>query len=105
MEGVGVGVVERPVLRVDLEAPRPVGRLAEELLVPPVAEAADPVREHEAGRGGVHQREGVLARPLGDDRADQRPEQDPAPDPQAALPDHEHALPLRVGHPDQLVMT
>ena len=42
-----VDVVDRPVLGVDLEAPRQVRRTAEELLVPPVAEAADALRDEE----------------------------------------------------------
>src|SRR5918994_3666162 len=96
MEGLGIGVLERPVLRIDLESPRPASGLAEELLVPPVAEAPDPVCQQEARRGGVHQRECALAGPARDDPADDRPEQDAAPDAEAALPDHEHALPLRI---------
>src|SRR5919109_2962882 len=91
-------VLERAVLRVDLEAPRQVRRLAEELLVPPVPEAADPVRDEQPRRRGVHQRPGVLAGPLRDVGADDRPEEDPAPDAETAFPDLEDALPLRVGH-------
>ncbi len=49
-------VVDRPVLGGDLEAPRKVGRLAEELLVPPVAEAADSLRDEERGRDAVRER-------------------------------------------------
>ena len=59
MEGLGVDVVDRPVLGIDLEAPGQVGRLAEELLVPPVAEATDALRDEQPRRDAV----GELARP------------------------------------------
>ena len=39
---------ERPVARVDLEPPRQVGRLAEELLVPPVADPPDRLGDEQA---------------------------------------------------------
>jgi hypothetical protein len=50
-----VEILEGSVLRVDLQSPRQVGRLAEELLVPPVAEAADALRDEEARRQAVGQ--------------------------------------------------
>jgi hypothetical protein len=98
MERLRVRIGEGAVLGVDLETPGEVGRFPEELLVPPVAEASDPVGEQQARRGRVHQREGALAGPPGDDGADKRAQEDPAPDAETAPPDHEDALPLRIGH-------
>ena len=97
MEGRLVEVVERPVDRVDLEPPREVGRLPEELLVPPVAEPADTLGEEEPGREAVRQQPDVGARALRDDPADETPGRDPAPDPEPAAPDRERSPPL-VGH-------
>ena len=70
------------------------GRLAEELLVPPVADPADPLREQQARRDGVHEPEDAVARALHDDRAGEAAEEDPAPDAEAALPDRERRPPL-----------
>src|SRR5262249_30881547 len=81
-----------------LVAPRQVRRVAVELLVPPVADAADPLREQEARGRGVHERGAADARPADDDDRGDRPEEDPAPDPEAAMPDLEDALPLRRRH-------
>ena len=97
VEGLRLDVLDRPVVDRDLEAPGQVGRLAEELLVPPVAEAADPLRDEERRRGAVRELGDARAGPLGDDRADDRPEADPAPDAEAALPDRERAPTTRPG--------
>ncbi len=82
---------------VDLEPPRQVGRLAVELLVPPVAEAADRLRQQERGRDDVHRAQHAPAGALDHPGAREHAEEDPAPDPEATLPDLEDALPLRVG--------
>ena len=50
MERALVEVLQRPVCAVDLQPPRQLGRLAEELLVPPVADPADALREQQPGR-------------------------------------------------------
>src|ERR687891_2545119 len=50
VEGGRVEVLLGPVLDVDLKAPREVGRLTEELLVPPVPEATDPLRDEQSRR-------------------------------------------------------
>src|SRR5580765_3438507 len=86
-------VVDRPVLGVDLEPPRQGRRLAEELLVPPVADAPDALREEEARRNGVHEAEDAVARSLDDDRAGDTAEEDPAPNAEAALPHRERSPP------------
>ena len=96
--GGAVEVLERPVGGVDLQPPREVGGLAEELLVPPVANPPDALGEQEPGRGRVHEEPDVGARAADDDGADERPERDPAPDSEPALPDLEDALPLRARH-------
>ena len=96
MEGRVLGVVRDPVVEVDLQAPRQVGRLAVELLVEPVAPAPDSLREEEAGRDRVGEVPHARARAPDDDPAGDAPEQDPAPDAEPALPDGEDPLPLRV---------
>src|SRR5215213_3306288 len=98
MESRFVEVRERPALGVDLEPPRQVGRLSEELLVPPVPEAADPLREEEAGRGGVQKREHRHPGATQDDRAGDAAEEDASPDAEPALPDGKDAAPLRIGN-------
>ena len=50
VERLVVDVVDRAVLGIDLEAPRQVGRPAEQLLVPPVPEAADALRDEQRRR-------------------------------------------------------
>src|SRR5439155_7952461 len=93
VERLRVEIARRPVRRIDLQAPRERGRLAEELLVPPVAEPADPLREQESGRDRVqHQRDAVPGT-LHDPGARQHAACDPAPDAEAALPDRERAPP------------
>ena len=84
-------------LRVDLEAPGEVGRLAVELLVPPVAQPAEALGEQQARCEAVGQEPDVGACPLGDDAPDEAAEGDSAPDPEASLPDRERAPPL-LGH-------
>ena len=88
---------ERPVRRVDLEAPRQVGRLPEELLVPPVADPPDRLRHEQPGREAVGEEPDVRAGALRDEAADEAAGGDPAPDAEAALPDRERPPPL-VGH-------
>ena len=83
--------------RVDLEPPGQVGRLAEELLVPPVADPPDRLRDEQPGREAVGEQPDVGAGALGDEPADEAAERDPAPDAEAALPDRERPPPL-VGH-------
>ena len=94
MEELAVDVVERPVLGRDLEPPRQVGRLAEQLLVPPVPEAADALRDEQAGRDAVQEARDVGPGTLRDDRAHEDPEPDAAPHPETAPPDGERPPPL-----------
>src|SRR5439155_26605623 len=83
------------VVRVDLQPPRQARRLPVQLLVEPVAPAADALREEEPRRDSIHEVAHARARAAHDDRAGDTAEQDPAPDPETALPDGEDALPLR----------
>src|SRR4029453_16730616 len=53
MKRLVLPVAGAPMLRVDLEPPRGVGRLPIQLLVEPVADAPDPLREQEARRRGI----------------------------------------------------
>ena len=95
VEGLRVDELGRAVLEVDLERPGHVGRLAEELLVPPVARRGrSPARR--AGRARPRPANGAHALPgaPNDDRAGDAAEQDPAPHAEAALPDREDAPPL-----------
>ncbi len=72
---------------VDLEPPRQRRRRPEELLVEPVAQPTDRLRDEEPGRDGVRERreaDALTAR--ADPRAD-RTECDRAPDAEPALPD------------------
>src|SRR3954453_21175181 len=99
-ELVEKGRVERRVLDVaaavrlvDLQSPRPTRRLAEELLVEPVAPAADALREQQPGRDGVHEQPHAVAGAADDPRAGEDAEEDPAPDAEAALPDRERRPP------------
>src|SRR5918992_310024 len=72
MEGLAVDVLDRPVVGRDLERPREVRRLAEELLVPPIADAADRLRDQQRGSDAVHEDGDVRARAPGHDDADER---------------------------------
>src|SRR5262245_27548498 len=94
VEGRALDVVDRPVVRGDLETPGQVGRLAEELLVPPGPEAADPLRDEQPGRHAVGESRDARARPPSDDRSDDDAEADAAPHAEAALPDRERPPPL-----------
>ena len=94
VEGLVEDVLVRPACGVDLEPPGQLGRLAEELLVPPVADAADRLRDEEPRRGGVEEGGDARAGPAGDDAADDDAAGDPAPDPEPALPDGERPPPL-----------
>jgi hypothetical protein len=61
VEGVVLLVARDAVLRVDLEPPGQVGRLAVELLVPPVAEPADALREEQPRGDAVREHGHVRA--------------------------------------------
>jgi hypothetical protein len=98
MEGRVLLIALDAVVDVDLEPPGAVGRLPVQLLVEPVSDAPDALREEQAGSDRVHHLRHALAGPLDDDRAGDATEEDAAPDAQAAFPDLEHALPLRVWH-------
>ena len=64
---------ERRVVGLDLEAPGQVGRQAEELVVEPVAEPADGLRDEQAGRERVGERpEADAGEAAADDDADRR---------------------------------
>src|SRR6187551_1469935 len=80
MEGLLVDEVDRAVLGVDLEAPREVRRLPEELLVPPVPEAPDSLRDEQCGRDAVRKLRDRSAGAVRDDGTDETTEADPAPD-------------------------
>ena len=70
-------------LAVDLERPRQRRVLAVELLVPPVAPAADRLREQEPRRDGVHEEAHAVARapddPGAGEHAEGMPPQTPRP--------------------------
>ena len=72
-----VDVLRGPVGNVDLQPPRQRCGLAEELLVPPVADPANPLREQQPWRGRIHERREAHARPPHDHPATGAPE-DPA---------------------------
>src|SRR4051812_1841764 len=93
MERRGGLVARRAMLRVDLEAPRKRRRLPEELLIPPVAEPPDPLREQQPGSSRVHEAEDAVAGPPDDHRAGEAAEEDSAPDAEPALPDGERRPP------------
>src|SRR5262245_10354405 len=94
MEGVPVDEVERAVLGIDLEAPGKIRRLPEELLVPPVPEAPDALRDEQCRRDAVRELRDRRAGAMRDDRSDETPETDPAPDAEPALPDRKRPPPL-----------
>ena len=96
VEGRGERVVDRAVLRGDLERPRQVARLPEQLLVEVVAPAADRLREQEPGRDRVHEGVDALAGAVHDPGAHEHAGADPAPDAEAALPDGEGLPPFVV---------
>ena len=98
MERRRAQVLQRSVVGVDPQPPGQARRLAEELLVPPVADPADALREQQAGRRRVHERRRARTRAAHDDHPGDRPEEDPAPDAEPAVPELEHALPFRRRH-------
>src|SRR5262249_39914577 len=55
LEGGELLVAGRPVVRIDVEAPRQARRRAEELLVEVVADPADRLADEQPGCGGVHE--------------------------------------------------
>src|SRR4029453_8698271 len=69
VEGRVALVAGDAVLRVDLQPPGQVGRLAVELLVPPIAPAADALREQQARRDRIHHVAHARALAAHDDRA------------------------------------
>ena len=92
--GAEIEVVDGAVLGVDVEPPGQIRGLAEQLLVPPVAPAADRLGEQEPGREAVGEQRDALARSPDDDAAGDDAEEDAAPDAEAALPDREGPPPL-----------
>src|SRR5206468_10191786 len=97
VEGRVAEVLHRPMRGIDLEAPRQVGRLAEELLVPPVAEPADALSDEQPRCDAVHEQPDVRAGTLGHDSADEHAEGDAAPDAEPTPPDRE-GPPPGIGH-------
>ncbi len=94
VEGGAVEVARGAVVAVDLEAPRQRRRAPVELLVEVVADAADGLRDEQRRRGGVEEARHVGARAAQAPDPGGRPQGDPAPDPQAALPDRERPPPV-----------
>ena len=76
-----------PGWAVDLEAPRQVGGQAEQLLVEPVAEAAEGLGEQQAGRHRVGERSRTGAGEAAADPGADRAADERAEDGDAALPD------------------
>ena len=76
---------------VDLEAPRQVGGPAEQLLVEVVAEAADDLREQQAGSQCVSEGPDQDAVAAAVEPRTHEPTHDRAPDPEAAMPDLQRA--------------
>jgi hypothetical protein len=97
VERVRGDVLRRPVPLIDLEPPGQIGRLAEELLVEPVAQASDSLGDEQAGRDRIGEEPDALTRPPDHEGSGQAPEQDPAPNAEPSFPDGERAPPL-VGH-------
>src|SRR5207245_1785948 len=89
-----IEIARGPMFRTDLQPPRELRRLAEQLLVEPVPPAPDPLLQQEAGRDRVHEEPHALVRAAHHPGADQHPEEDSAPDAEAALPDRERTPPL-----------
>src|SRR6185312_9193192 len=74
---------------VDPQAPREVGRLAVQLVVEPVAEAPDRLRDGDPRCDRVAERRQLDADPPAADPGAEAAERDGPPDPEAALPDVE----------------
>ena len=81
------------MLGIDLQPPRQIGRLAEQLLVEPVAPAPDPLREQQTRRDRVHEQPDALMGSMDDPCAREDAEEDSAPDAEPALPDGERRPP------------
>ena len=91
-------VLDRPVLDVDLDAPRQRGGAAEELLVPPVAEPADGLGQRHAGDQRVEaDRRGSDPRRWATHTPTAIPSDDATGDAEAAVPDLERWSPAVVG--------
>ena len=97
MEGLEPLVARDAMLRVDLEPPC-WGSAAVQLLVEPVPDPADPLCKQQSWCGSVGEDGRALPGVPDDDPARDAAEQDPSPHAEAALPDLEDPLPLRVGH-------
>src|SRR5262249_8676198 len=94
MERVRGRVLGWSVIEVDLEAPGQVRRLAEELLVEPVAPATDALRDEEPRCDRSGEEAHALTGPTDDEAARKTAEQDPAPHSEASLPHRERPPPL-----------
>src|SRR3954468_11228160 len=94
VEGGAVEVARRPVVAVDLEAPRQRGRAPVELLVEVVADTTDGLRDEQRRRRGIEKARHVGARATQAPDPGGRAQRDAAPDPQAALPDGERSPPV-----------
>ena len=98
----GAGPAVDHVQLVDLQLPGQRGGPAVQLVVEPVAEPADRLRQHDAGRGGVGEGDEVHPVPPAADVDAQRAERDGAPDAQAAVPDLERVDRMPAGLEVQL---
>ena len=94
LEGCEPFVTLRPELRVDLQAPRQAGGLAEQLLVEVVAQAADGLGDQQGRRDRVHEQRHAGPGPAHPPGPYQRPRGDAAPHTQPARPHREHAPPV-----------
>ena len=89
MEGGELLVAGRPVLGMDAQGPRQGGGPAEQLLVEPVAEPTDRLRDEQPGCQRVGERREPDPLPVGADPRTEAAQRDGAPDAQAAFPDEQ----------------
>jgi hypothetical protein len=94
LEGGIALIAHRPVGWVNLKPPREAGRSAKQLLVEVVPDPSDCLGDEQAGSDGIHESGDVGARAAQPPRSDERAGGDPAPDPQASLPDRERPPPV-----------
>ena len=87
-------IPRRAVSRINLERPRQLRGAAEQLLVEIVADPADRLCDQQSGRGSIHERRDVHASAAQAPQPHSRTGSDPAPDPQAALPDRQRPPPV-----------